>query len=328
MSAAVLIVGQGIAGSALGWALEEAGIDFEIADAGHATASSRVGAGILNPVTGRRFAPTWRFDAWIAPAVAMYRAMEAAVGRPLIRPMRIHRRFRDADERAALAARSGPAGQVPLHVTPAGEEGVWIEDAWQVDTAVVIEELRRRWQGAGRLRTEVVSLAAEAGRSNEVILCGGEAVATAFGFVPWERATGEILTVTTAGLDPGVILHRGHWVLPLAPDRARVGATYGLSSEAAVPTAAGRAALMQTALALLGPDRCEVIGQEAGVRLGTKDRRPCVGRHPTTPALGLLGGLGSKGALWAPALARQWVNHLTEGVPFDAEVDVRRFFRP
>jgi len=41
----------------------------------------------------------------------------------------------------------------------------------------------------------------------------------------------------------------------------------------------------------------------------------------------MIGGLGSKGALWAPGLARQWVNHLTEGVPFDPETDLNRFRR-
>jgi hypothetical protein len=41
--------------------------------------------------------------------------------------------------------------------------------------------------------------------------------------------------------------------------------------------------------------------------------------------LGLLNGLGAKGALLAPILARQWINHLTEGVPFDPAIDVARF---
>ena len=67
-------------------------------------------------------------------------------------------------------------------------------------------------------------------------------------------------------------------------------------------------------------------GQMAGVRVNLPDKHPVVGRHPAMTRLGLLNGLGSKGALHAPALARQWVNHLTEGVPFDAEVDVARFF--
>ena len=327
----VLIVGQGIAGSALGWACEQAGIDFEIADAGHGPAASRVGAGILNPVTGRRLAPTWGFDAWIGQSVALYRAMEAEVGRPLIRPMRIYRRFRDAAERAALSARWSPWEVAPAHVGPRDADGFWIEDVWQVDTAAVLAELRARWLRSGRLRigaASAASVAAEAARRDVIILCGGAEVADAFDFVPWERAAGEILSGMTTGLDPGVILHRGHWVLPLGVDRARVGATYEVSAGEARPTPAGRAELAQTARELLAPDGFTVTGHEAGVRLGTKDRRPCIGRHPTTPGLGLLGGLGSKGALWAPALARQWVNHLTEAVPFDREVDVGRFFRP
>ena len=39
----------------------------------------------------------------------------------------------------------------------------------------------------------------------------------------------------------------------------------------------------------------------------------------------MLAGLGSKGVSLAPWLARQWWNHLSEGVPFDPEVDVARF---
>ena len=68
-----------------------------------------------------------------------------------------------------------------------------------------------------------------------------------------------------------------------------------------------------------------VTGHSAGVRVNLPDKRPIAGRHPDNPRLGIINGLGAKGALLAPMLARQWVNHLTEGVPFDAEVDVRRF---
>lgn len=325
MPAPVLIVGQGIAGSALGWACEEAGIEFEIADPDHTTSASWVGAGILNPVTGRRFAPTWRFDEWLPPALACYRAMERSLGAALIRPMRIYRRFRDPAESAALALRLQRAGPGPHHLGAVDAEGVWIEDAWQVDTAAVIAGLRRRWLAAGRLQKRRVDGVAESRQRDAVVLCTGADAVAAFAFVPWELAAGEIISGTTEGLDPGVILNRGHWVLPQAADRMRVGATYRLSDRPAEPTSAGRAELEASARELLGGRPFALTSHEAGVRLGARDRRPCVGRHPELPRVGLLGGLGSKGALWAPALARQWVNHLTEAVPFEAEVDVRRF---
>ena len=42
--APVQIVGQGIAGTMLGWACEQRGIEFRIIDRGHEQAASRVGA--------------------------------------------------------------------------------------------------------------------------------------------------------------------------------------------------------------------------------------------------------------------------------------------
>jgi hypothetical protein len=67
--------------------------------------------------------------------------------------------------------------------------------------------------------------------------------------------------------------------------------------------------------------------QNAGVRVYVGDKRPVAGRHPTEVGLGLVNGLGAKGTLFAPILARQWVHHLREGVPFDPELDVARLWR-
>jgi glycine/D-amino acid oxidase-like deaminating enzyme len=66
------------------------------------------------------------------------------------------------------------------------------------------------------------------------------------------------------------------------------------------------------------------VAQEAGARVYLPDKKPVAGRHPADPRLGVLSGLGAKGVLFAPALARQWARHLTEGAPFDPEVNVAR----
>jgi glycine/D-amino acid oxidase-like deaminating enzyme len=127
-----------------------------------------------------------------------------------------------------------------------------------------------------------------------------------------------------AGLDPDVILNRGHWVLPVGSGAARVGATHEPGNLAVTPTAAARAALEGSAAALL-QRQFAVTGHEAGVRVNLPDRHPLAGRHPANPRLGRINGLGAKGALLAPMLARQWVQHLTEGVPFDPDVTETRF---
>jgi glycine oxidase len=93
----------------------------------------------------------------------------------------------------------------------------------------------------------------------------------------------------------------------------------------ATPTVDARQILEGSAVQLLGGQSYAVTGHTAGVRVNLPDRHPLAGRHPTVARLGLLNGLGAKGALLAPMLARQWINHLTEGVPFDAAIDVTRF---
>src|SRR5262249_39106344 len=146
-----------------------------------------------------------------------------------------------------------------------------------------------------------------------------------FSFAPWEFSKGELLTLAVDGLAPDVVLNRGHWVLPLAPGVACVGATHDPHDTTLAPTTAARTALEASARSLLSRPFV-ATGHDVGVRVNLPDKHPVAGRHPANARLGLVNGLGAKGALVAPWLAQQWVSHLTLRAPFDAEVAVGRFF--
>jgi glycine oxidase len=328
-TAPVLIVGQGLAGSCLGWACERAGVPFRVADAGHGPAASRVGAGIMNPLTGRRLVPTWQVAEWREEAIGFYRTLESELGLPLMRTLRIRRVYRDAAERARFERRLVDAAVAPW-IEASDDRGFWIRGGMQVETSALIQALRRRWLDRGWMIEQSVSGETEIivpGRPKPraVIWCVGAGVAPGFGFVPAERAKGEILQGRLPGLAPDVLLNDGRWVLPGADGRVRVGATYERVSLDLDPTPEGRAELMAAARRLTGGDL--VMEQsEAAVRMTTPDRRPIIGWHPRNPSQGIFGGLGSKGGLWAPVLARQWLELLTAGRPVAPVVDVARFF--
>jgi glycine/D-amino acid oxidase-like deaminating enzyme len=146
-----------------------------------------------------------------------------------------------------------------------------------------------------------------------------------FHFVPWSDSKGETLALALDGLVPGVILNRGHWLLPLTPGTAQIGATHQPARIDLVLTTEARVEL-EKSVAAMSARPFRVTGHGAGVRVYLADKRPVVGRHPADARLGVFNGLGGKGTLFAPALARQWVSHLTEGVPFDREVDVARYW--
>jgi len=327
--AAILVVGQGLAGTCLAWELERAGIPFEILAGGHAAAASLAAAGIINPITGRRLVKSWRFDALLPAARRFYRELEDALGVTLWHEMRVRRAFADERERRVLAEKRGRGELAPFAGADTAEgDGFWIEGAARVDLPALLAAARARWRARGALlETAVVDLAAEAGRYDLVIDCAGLATVRggAFGFVPWEFSKGEMLEIAVAGLAPDVIFNCRHWVLPVGPGAAWVGATHEPGRADSAPTAAGRATIESSLGTLLAGRAYTVTGQRAGVRVNLPDKHPVAGRHPLVARLGLVNGLGAKGALHAPALARQWVNHLTEGVSFDAEVDVARF---
>jgi glycine/D-amino acid oxidase-like deaminating enzyme len=323
----ILIVGQGLAGTWLAWECERAGISFVISDAGQRESSaSRVAAGIVNPITGQRLVKSWRIDSLLPAARAAYRELEGALETELWRRMRLRRIFRDDRERRIFGEKRVRGDLAPF-AGEADEAGFWVEEAARVDVVALLDSAAARWKAQGHWLDGPMSLAAAEARADLVIDCRGFATTreVAWARVPWEYSRGEILELTIEGLDPDVILNRGHWLLPVGPGLAWVGATHDPGVTTATTTAEARATLSVSAAELLDGRAFEVARQFSGVRVNLPDKQPVAGRHPSTARLGVLNGLGAKGVWLAPMLARQWVNHLTAGVPFDVEVDVARF---
>jgi glycine/D-amino acid oxidase-like deaminating enzyme len=323
----ILIVGQGLAGTLLAWELERAGIRFAILDAGHATAATRAAAGVINPITGRRLVKNWRYEAFFPAARLAYIELEEALGVPLWRELRIRRLFADERERA-MGAEKADRAELAAYIETADEHGWWIRGAARVDLGSLLAAARARWLSAGTLRAGPAEIDCEMNRHDMVIDCRGVAGAESgwFDFVPWEYSRGELLELDVSGLEADVMLNRRHWVLPLGPGAALAGATHEPGVRDVRPSPGGRDAIETAAREILGPNRpFHVTGQRAGIRVNLPDKRPLVGRHLTNPRIGLVNGLGAKGALWAPMLAHQWVRHLTGSAPFDSEIDVRRF---
>ncbi|MEI8090306.1 MAG: FAD-dependent oxidoreductase [Opitutaceae bacterium] len=327
-AAEVLIVGQGVAGTLLAWECERAGIPFMlVAGAEGAPAMvSRVAAGIINPVTGRRLVKSWRIDTALPVAKAAYTALESAWGVKVWREMRVRRIFQDERERR-IGAEKTARGELAPYVVAAESDGLWIEAAARVDLPVLLAAAQEHWTRTGRWRSDTLNILTEVKHHDLVVDCRGLAGALdpVWSMVPWEFSKGETLELAVANLPADVIRNSGHWLLPVAQGAAWCGATHSPGLVEATPTKDARKTLEGSAAQLLEGQRYVVTGHTAGVRVNLPDRHPVAGRHPNVACLGLLNGLGAKGALLAPMLARQWINHLTEGVPFDPAIDVARF---
>lgn len=318
MKQPIRIVGQGMAGSLLAWQCERAGIDFELIDRGHASAASRVGAGLVSPLTGKRLAPTWRFADWRDEVLAMYRELESELGLPLVREMRIRRFYRDADQRALFRSRLEKP-EIAAWVDRLDDDGLWLKGALQVETGTLISALRGRWIQSGRLVEGIAPTDVE----GPAIWCVGAAPMPLPG-LPWEASRGEIITGKVDGMAADLVLNDGKWLLPLADGRVRVGSTFDRENLETQCTTSGQAELMAAAERLAGRPLGAPEG-DTGLRVNLRDRRPVVGWVDAKRERGVFAGLAAKGALWAPKLARQWVADGLAGEKLDGEVRAGRF---
>ena len=72
MQTEFLIIGQGISGTWLSYFLQKANRSFIVIDNDQPNSASRVAAGIINPVTGRRIVKTWMIDELLSFLVPAY----------------------------------------------------------------------------------------------------------------------------------------------------------------------------------------------------------------------------------------------------------------
>lgn len=332
----VLIVGQGLAGTALGLELEAAGVPFVIASDGHARAASRAAAGLVNPIAGQRFVKAWRVDELLPEAERWYRAAGVKLGVDLWHSLRLRRLFANATE-AARAARKLERGELAPYAS-ACDGGVEIHGAAWVDLPALLACAERRWRESGVLREASVArdelrvgAQGAAWRGEEfsaVVLCtgAGELAREWFAELPFEAAKGEILHVRGAELAADEAVSRGTWVLPESGQGARIGATYERGVEELSSSAAARETLLAAARGLVRGE-LRVIDQRVGVRVSLPDRLPAVGWRGGE-CVGFFGALGSKGTLCAPWLARRWSEVLRGvGADWPGEVSVGRAVR-
>ncbi|MFY7740533.1 MAG: NAD(P)/FAD-dependent oxidoreductase [Flavobacterium sp.] len=144
-----------------------------------------------------------------------------------------------------------------------------------------------------------------------------------FNKLPLDGTKGELLLIKAPNLNLEVIMKSSIFVLPIGNDIYKVGATYNWEDKTNIPTESAKKELIDNLKELITCD-FEVIEHYAGVRPTVKDRRPLVGTHPVHKNLHVLNGLGTRGVMLAPAMAKNLYNHIENQIPLDKNIDILR----
>jgi len=343
-----LIVGQGLAGTLLAWTLRDRGWSLAVIDDGHASSASRVAAGLINPVTGRRLAKTADVDRLLPVAERVYAVLSGQLGLALLHPLPLLRLFRSPAEVELAERRLADPGYAPYlgeRLVP-DRAGPGILDSLgslvqrrtgylAIGTLInrLGERLRaegrllRSHPGAGDIRPRAGAMECAGLRAARIICCQGYRAMTDpwWAWLPFRPAKGEILTADSPSLLPPHILSAGRWLLPLDRRRFRFGATYDWEHLDATPTDLARETLMRDLHKVVKLGRAQLYEHGAGVRPGTLDNAPFIGAHPHWSGLWIFNGFGSKGSLQIPGWAEALADHLEGRAALPARVSIERY---
>ena len=334
MNVEYLIIGQGISGTFLSWYLEKEGKNYLVVDNPVLHSPSKIGGGIINPVTGRRYVTVWLDDEILPFAWHAYKELGEELGIVAIKQKNIIDFFPNPQMRLAFLERIEEKGPY-VHSYPdqndfndlfnfefgCGE----IKPAYLVHLEQVIHAWRRQLVSIDRLREEEFEMdALDVGPNQlkykniipeKVIFCDGinSTQNPYFRQLPFAPNKGEVLTLEIEGLPAGTIFKKGLMLTPTAEKHIYwIGSTYEWKFDHANPTPAFRQkteSLLKQWLKL----PFKILDHRAGVRPATLERRPFVGLHPYYQSLGILNGMGAKGCSLAPFFAKQLVNQMVHG---------------
>lgn len=340
----ILIFGAGLAGTCLAQQFLRRGHVVTLIDSGE-NHSSKIAAGMVNPMVFRRMNKSWRLDEFLPEAKRFYQEIEQDLNTTFYHPIVIRRFFSSQQEREMWQERSQEAAYFP-YLEPTTEEDLQheaatnlfgsgrVKQAFWIDAEKWTEQLNNYFAQKGVLKIE--EFAAEEWQPEAktyrnitydyVIFCLGsrQKSEATFGYLPVEQTKGQTLLIQSELLPSDESLNRKCFVLPIGNQRYKVGATYEWNNDSLEVTEAGKEQLLNM-LGSLGNYKPEILEQKAGIRPTVLDRRPLVGEHPDFKDVYIFNGLGTKGYMMAPTLARELVDHVLDKRPIDPEINIQRF---
>ncbi len=340
MNVDFLIIGQGLAGSALALNLLDLGSSVLVVDREDAFSASRVAAGLVTTVAGKGMNLSWRQSEYLPDALDYYSKLELSSGKKffhLLDSLRIFdsekQREKFEAKRQELAGWVNHADREDLAQWKADHGGFLMTQGGWLDTQTYLQIVRDRLGNSYRCATfDADALIISSGKiqweditAKRIILCQGAAAFTEEGFfshLKHRSAKGEILTVKIPGACEKQIINCNGWLIPLGNEKWRAGATYEWNDMQGNTTEAGRYEI-EDKIRNFTDLPFQVIEHTAAVRPILRSSKPVIGHHPDFPEVSFFNGLGSKGVTTAPSVAQHFADHLVNHSELDPDLILR-----
>ena len=341
-----LIVGAGLSGICMAIHLIKNNHSVTLIDSGE-NFSTAVAAGQINPLVFRRMTKSWRVDDYLPYAEKFYTDLEIDTELPIYFPIQIRRMFSSAHEKVMWIEKQNREGFSDYLETITSEDDNYelaqndfgsgrIKKSSYVNAVNFVEGGKNWIKKRATILTEKLdysliepSSSSYKGKKYDFILfCEGSHNSDN----PWfnqfvvEHTKGEVLTLKSDEISEHESLNRKCFLLPIGNKLFRLGATYVWNTPDRSLTQESKDDLLDK-VKLLTKKSFEVVDHQVGIRPTTPDRRPIIGKHPIFKNLLLFNGLGTKGYLMAPLLAKEFVDYLDFDKELNKEVRIERFIK-
>lgn len=324
-----LIVGQGLAGSLVAWELMRRGETVAVVDEGLSVTSSKIAAGMFNPINTKRFTVSTHAKSNIHAALEVYGSMETALGVNLIHRQNIYNVFGNTKEGNDLTLKfDHPFFQQYTDANPIREQHIIQPfgafevglSGW-IDLRTMLSALRNKIADEHTLLEEKFDYTQltfdgkmwhyKGIEAATVVFCEGYK-ANQNPFFPELHiipCKGDVLEFEAPGLHLTRVVKKGIYIVSLGEGKFKCGSLYKWENDDTTLQPADYDELKQKIESLIDVP-FTITKHEAAVRPTTKTRDTLFLKHPSLPNLFVVNGLGTKGVVNGVRVVRQLIETL------------------
>ena len=340
-----LIVGAGLAGVTFAETAVQNGKNV-IVITDNSQNSSVVAGGLYNPVILKRFTEVWQSQSQLNLLTEFYANLEQKLNNKLDYKIPLLRKFYSVEEQNNWFTASDKPGLINYLSTNLVASNYNSIDApfgygevlqtGYVDTLALIKAYKSYLKSINSFVEETFLYDAviihddylqyKNLKAKQIVFAEGFGMLSNpfFKSLPLDGAKGELLLIKASNLKIDVIIKSSIFILPIGNDLYKVGATYNWVDKSSTPTEEAKQELLNELNELIQCDY-EVVDHYAGVRPTVKDRKPMLGTHPIYKNMHVLNGLGTRGVMLAPAMAKMLFDYIEKDIPLDDYVNIKRF---
>jgi glycine oxidase len=340
-----IIVGSGLAGISFSEHLLENKKSFVVFNS-DITNSTKVAGGLFNPIVLKRFTSVWNADAQLEYALRFFEHLQTKFNVQLCFNLPLYRRFFSIEEQNNWFVASDKPNLTKYlsnNLVTVKFQGISspygfgeVFNTGYVNTKLVVELYNRFLAENSQLINENFDYSElkikndyieyKNIKSKRIVFAEGFALNQNpyFNYLPLDGTKGELLIIKAEKLDINTIINTSIFILPLGNHLYKVGATYNWNDKTETPTNEGRLELV-TKLEEIIECKFEVLEHQAGVRPTVNDRRPLLGVHPQYNNLFVLNGLGTRGVMLGPSMAKDLYNFIENNIELDKTVSIQRY---